>query len=52
MPLRIALLTPAPLQSPRGNAATVASIARGLGDQDTTVRSDAALVAYHHPAAP
>jgi hypothetical protein len=42
MPLRIALLTPAPLDSPRGNAVTAASIARG----------GAALVAYHHPAAP
>ena len=40
MPLRIALLTPA--SSPRGNPVTVAS----------TVRGGAALVAYHHPAAP
>jgi hypothetical protein len=42
MPLRIALLTPAPLDSPRGNAVTVGRIAR----------DGAALVAYHHPAAP
>src|SRR5688572_11557752 len=38
MPLRIALLTPAPLDSPRGNAVTVARIAGGLAARGVDVR--------------
>lgn len=38
MPLRIALLTPAPVDSPRGNAVTVARIARGLATRGVDVR--------------
>jgi glycosyltransferase involved in cell wall biosynthesis len=38
MPARIAVLTPAPLDAPRGNAVTVARIAAGLGSRGVDVR--------------
>ena len=38
MALRIALVTPAPLDAPRGNAVTVARIASGLGARGLDVR--------------
>lgn len=38
MPLAIALVTPVPLDAPRGNAVTVARIARGLASRGVDVR--------------